>query len=254
MVKEISMPRFRSPNHSRRDLLRTGGALLFGSVLWPAVTRAQTNGNKSRIGIIGSGNIGGTIGGLWVKAGHPVMFSSRHPEELKDLVASLGSLAQAGTVEQAIAFGDVLFIAVPYKALPQIGQDYAAAFKGKIMLDACNAVPARDGDDLYAEVEKNGIGVTSQKYLPGTRLVRAFNTLNYKIFANDAHRPDPKLAIPIAGDDAKAVEVAGGLVRDAGFDPVVVGKLADASRFQRGAPGYGQEVSAAELKQKLSLQ
>ena len=95
--------------------------------------------------------------------------------------------------------------------------------------------------------------MTSQKYLPGTRLVRAFNTLNYMIFASEANRPDPKLAIPIAGDDAEAVKVAAGLVRDAGFDPVVVGKLADASRFQRGAPGYGQQVTAAELKQKLSL-
>jgi len=181
------------------------------------------------------------------------MFSSRHPEELKGLVAGLGELARAGTVEQAIAFGDVMFIAVPYKALPQIGQDYGAALKNKVVLDACNAVAARDGNELADEVEKNGIGITSQKYLPGTHLVRAFNTMNYKIFAAQANRPDPKLAIPIAGDDPQAVEVAAGLVRDAGFDPVVVGKLADASRFQRGGPGYGQEVSAAELKQKLSL-
>jgi 8-hydroxy-5-deazaflavin:NADPH oxidoreductase len=84
-------------------------------------------------------------------------------------------------------------------------------------------------------------------------LVRAFNTLNYRTFASEANRPAPKLAVPIAGDDPEAVEVAAGLVRDAGFDPVVVGKLADAKRFQRGTPGYGQNVTAAELKQKLSL-
>jgi predicted dinucleotide-binding enzyme len=72
-------------------------------------------------------------------------------------------------------------------------------------------------------------------------------------FAREANRPDPKLAIPIAGDDAEAVRVASILVRDAGFDPVMVGKLADARRFQRGNPGYGQPVSAAELKQKLDL-
>jgi hypothetical protein len=142
---------------------------------------------------------------------------------------------------------------VPYKALPQVGQDYGAALKGKIVVDACNATPARDGEALAGEVEKDGIGVTSQKYLPGTRLVRAFNTMNYMIFARQAHRPDPKLAIPIAGDDPQAVQVTAGLVRDAGFEPVVVGTLKDASRFQRGAPGYGQEVTAAELRQKLSL-
>ena len=169
------------------------------------------------------------------------------------MVAKLGQLARAGTVAQAIEFGNVVFIAVPYGALPQIGTDFGAALKGKIVLDACNAVAARDGSRIAEEVEQNGIGVTSQKYLPGTRLVRAFNTLGYMIFAHEANRPDPRLAVPIAGDDAEAVRVAAGLVRDAGFEPVVVGKLADARRFQRGEPGYGQSVTAAELKQKLSL-
>jgi 8-hydroxy-5-deazaflavin:NADPH oxidoreductase len=73
------------------------------------------------------------------------------------------------------------------------------------------------------------------------------------IFAREANRPDPKLAIPIAGDDPEAVQVAAGLVRDAGFEPVVVGKLADARRFQRGSSVYLQAMTAAELKQKLSL-
>jgi len=121
------------------------------------------------------------------------------------------------------------------------------------MLDACNAVATRDGGALADEVGREGVGVVSQKYLTGARLVRAFNTLSYKIFATEANRPDPKVAVPVAGDDSEAVQTAAGLVRDAGFDPVVVGKLADASRFQRGGPGYGQAVSAAELKQKLSL-
>ena len=205
-----------------------------------------------KIGIIGAGNIGGTIGGLWIKARHPVFFSSRHPEELQDLVARLGPLAQAGTVDQAIAFGDAVFIAVPFGALPQIGRDYGKSLAGKIVLDANNAVASRDGA-IADEVERNGIGVTSQRYLPGARLVRAFNTLSYKIFATEASRPPPRLAVPIAGDDPEAVQVAAQLVRDAGFDPVEVGKLADARRFQRGEPGYGQNVSAAELRQKLSL-
>lgn len=235
----------------RRGLLRAGGIAILGTMLRPDRLWAQGK-SPVRIGVIGSGHIGGTIGGLWVKSGHPVMFSSRHPEELKDMVTKLGNLAQADSVEQAVAFGDVLFIAVPYGALPQIGKDYSAGMKGKVMLDACNAVQARDGA-VADEVEQNGIGVTSQKYLAGARVVRAFNTMSYMIFAREAHRADPKLAIPIAGDDPEAVQVAAGLVRDAGFDPVVVGKLADARRFQRGQPGYGQPVSAAELKKKLSL-
>jgi len=236
-------------DRSRRALLG-GGAMTLAAALRP--WGALAGGTKLRIGVIGSGHIGGTIGGLWVKADHPVLFSSRHPEELKDLVGRLGPLAQAGTVAQAMEFGDALFVAVPYGALPQLGQDYGAALNGKIALDACNVFAARDGP-IADEVERNGIGITSQKYLPGTRLVRAFNTLSYIILVREANRPDPKLAVPIAGDDPEALQVASGLVRDAGLEPVVVSKLADARRFQRGEPGYGQPVTAAELKQKLLL-
>ncbi|MGB8041298.1 MAG: NAD(P)-binding domain-containing protein, partial [Pseudolabrys sp.] len=91
---------------------------MLGAVFQPAGVRAQ-GASPARIGVIGSGHIGGTIGGLWIKKGHQVAFSSRHPDELKPMVAELGSLARAGTVEEAIAFGDVLFIAVPYGAVPQ---------------------------------------------------------------------------------------------------------------------------------------
>lgn len=247
MFKQVLVDR------SRRAVLEGAGALVLTAMLRPAIALGQTaSGSKLKIGTIGAGNIGGTIGSLWVKAGHPVYFSSRHPEELKDLVAGLGPLAQAGTVDQAIAFGNVIFIAVPYSAIPQIGRDYGKSLAGKIVLDANNAVAHRDGS-IANEVERNGIGITSQKYLPGARVVRVFNTLSYRIFASEANRPAPRLAVPIAGDDQEAVQVAAGLVHDAGFDPVVVGKLADARRFQRGGPGYGQNVSAAELRRKLSL-
>ena len=231
---------------TRRTLLAAGSAMVVAPRAWAQVKRS--------IGIIGAGNIGGTIGALWIKSGHPVMFSSRNPDELKDMVAKLGPLAHAGTVAEAIAFGDTLFIAVPYAALPQIGSDYRAALKGKVMLDACNAVPTRDGDAITKEADENGTGITSQKYLAGTKLVRAFNTMGAKIFETQSNRPDPKLAIPIAGDDAEAVRVAQELVRDAGFEPVLVGGLDSAKKFQqRGGPGYGVQASAAELKQKLGL-
>jgi len=225
---------------TRRVLLATAAA----SLAMPALAQA-----KRPIGIIGAGNIGGAIGGLWIKAGHPVMFSSRNPDELKDMVAKLGPLAHAGTVEQAIKFGDALFIAVPYAALPQIGSDYRDALKGKIVLDACNAVPTRDGDAITREADTNGTGVTSQKYLAGTHLVRAFNTMGAAIFERQAGRPDPKMAIPIAGDDPQAVRVAEELVRDAGFDPVLAGGLDAAKKFQQRSPGaYGFQGNAAELK------
>lgn len=232
---------------------------LLGAVAAPLLALAPSafaqpapGASPMRIGIIGSGHIGGTLGTLWVKAGHPVLFSSRHPEELKDLVADLGSLAQAGTPAEAAAFGDAVLIAVPYRAVPQIGRDLARELAGKVVLDACNAVPARDGD-IAATAKEKGIGTLSQELLPGARVVRAFNTLGYRILARDAHRAGPPLAIPIAGDDADALRVASGLVRDAGFEPVVVGPLARASDFAQGARGYGQEVAAPELRQRLGL-
>src|ERR1700745_680676 len=133
-------------DRGRRALLGAAGSLILQRVLQPATASAQTTaGSKMKIGIIGAGHIGGTIGSLWIKADHPVFFSSRHPEELQDLVARLGPLAQAGTVEQAIAFGDAVFIAVPFGALPQIGRDYGKSLAGKIVLDADNAVASRDG-------------------------------------------------------------------------------------------------------------
>ncbi|HWD35361.1 MAG TPA: NADPH-dependent F420 reductase [Casimicrobiaceae bacterium] len=235
----------------RRGLLVAAALLPLGTSYLPKVL-AQ-GGGKIKIGVIGSGRLGGTVGALWEKAGHPVMFSSRHPEELKEMVGKLGALARAGSVQQAIAFGDVVLIVVPYAALPKIGDEHRDALRGKVVLDACNAVASRDGPELRNEVDQNGIGVTSQKYLPGARVVRAFNTLSSAILAREANRAEPRLAIPIAGDDREAVDVAAKLVRDAGFEPVVVGKLKDASRFQQGAPGYGQNVTAAELRRTLSL-
>jgi len=247
------MTTFEKAETTRRRLLLAPLVAGIAMALKPWLADAQSaGGEKRRIGIIGSGHIGGTIGSLWIKAGHPVLFSSRHPEELKDFVAGLGPLARSGSVAEAITFGEALFIAVPYGALPGIGQEHGAALQGKIVLDACNAVPSRDGD-IALEAERDGVGVTSRKLLPGARLVRAFNTLSYMIFAREANRPEPRLAVPIAGDDGEALQVAQALVRDAGFDPVLVGKLADAARFQRGATGYGQAVTAVELRKTLSL-
>jgi 8-hydroxy-5-deazaflavin:NADPH oxidoreductase len=138
--------------------------------------QTATTGSPLKIGIIGSGNIGSTLGTLWVKSGHPVLFSSRHPEELKSLAEGVGPLARTGTVREALAFGDVVFIGVPYGAYPQIGKDYAKEFVGKIVIDAGNAVIARDGE-IAKPARENGVGLTSAKLLAGARIVRAFNIL-----------------------------------------------------------------------------
>ncbi len=229
------------------------GAVVSVAVFRPALAQpAITAQGKSRIGIIGSGHIGSTVGSLWVQAGHPVLFSSRHPETLKALVDGLGPLARAGTPQEAAAFGDVVFIAVPYGALPAVGHELASALAGKVLIDAGNAVAARDGGAMEA-VKDKGIGVATASFFPGVRVVRAFNTLNYRVLQAQAHRAGDAIAVPIASDDANATNVASALVRDAGFEPVMVGPLSSATEFAMGGPGYGKEVEAPALRQILGL-
>lgn len=244
----------RSDLATRRAALALAAGLSLAAAL-PA--SAQDGGQKIRIGVIGAGNIGGTIGTLWVKDGHEVMFASRHPETLASMVSELGPKAKAGTPEEAIKFGDAVFIAVPYKAYPDLAKEIGPALKGKVVLDAGNATQKRDGA-LYEEVQANGLGITSAKYFPEARLVRAFSSANYKIFAKEGanggrDRAGGRMAIPIAGDDPGALKVAEGLVRDAGFDPVVIGSLKEADKVAIGSPGFGHDITAPELREKLGL-
>ena len=220
-----------------------------GSLLKDVFAQSSKS-SGTKIGVIGSGNIGSTVGRLWVKAGHQVLFSSRNPENLKELVNRLGSSARAGTVRDALTFGDAALIAVPYGAYPQVGKDYAQELAGKIVLDAGNAVPSRDGE-ISKEAGELGIGLTSAKYLPKARIVRAFNTLSYLVLANNAHRAGERMAIPIAGDDKEALAVVSKLIQDAGFDPVIVGSLQSAKLFSRGEPLYGQQITAREMQLRL---
>ena len=234
---------------TRRAFLAAGGAL----VVWPAVLGAQPRTAKPmKIGIIGSGRQGGAIGRLWAKAGHQIVFSSRNPEALKDLVAEAGPTALAGTPAQAATFGDVVLIAVPYGALPQVGRDYAHLMKGKVVIDVGNPRVDRDG-----EVGKDGLargtGVTSKEHLPGVRLVRALNALSFTQVTKESHREGEKLGIPIASDDQEAIAIAVQLVTDAGFDPVVVGGLARAKEFDAGTPVYVKGLTAVQLKAALKL-
>jgi predicted dinucleotide-binding enzyme len=205
-----------------------------------------------KIGIIGAGHIGGTLAKLWVASGHEVLISSRHPEELRSLAQSLGPKAKVGTPREAALFGDVVLESVPYGALPQIGQDLKTELAGKIVLDTANPYPQRDGD-MAIEARRVGTGVASPGYLPGVRLVRAFNAINSDDLAGKAHRAGEPIAIPLAGDDSEALAVAQRLVRDAGFEPVVVGPLSRARAFDVGTPVYTRLMTAPQLRQALGL-
>jgi len=205
-----------------------------------------------KIGIIGTGKIGGTLAELWVKAGHEVLISSRHPEELQGLANSLGPKARAGTPREAAVFGNVVLISVPYGALPQVGKDLQNELKGKVVLDTGNPYPERDGE-MAVEARRKGTGVASAEFLPGVRLVRAFNAISHRNLRSEAHRAGESIAIPIAADDKQAIVIASRLVKDAGFEPVVVGPLSKAKTFDVGSPVYVQLLTARELKARLGL-
>jgi len=205
-----------------------------------------------KIGIIGTGHIGGALATLWVGAGHEVLMSSRHPQELQALAHSLGPRAHVGTPREAATFGEVVLISVPYAALPQIGRDLKSELAGKIVLDTGNPYPERDGP-MALEARRKGTGVASAEYLPGVRLVRAFNAINSGDLRSEAHRKGAPIAIPIAGDDAQALQVAEQLVRDAGFAPVVVGPLSRAREFDVGTPVYTRLMTEPQLRQALGL-
>src|SRR5574341_276190 len=231
----------------------TKRAFLFTVVLalaaQPHVAAAQTTGSPLKIGMVGSGREGSALGTLFVKAGHPVTFSSRHPENLKGLVAGLGPLAQAGTVEEAIASSDVVVIVIPYAAMEQIGKAHAGALAKKVLvIDVSNPIARRDGEDVVKAVgEQGGAGLMTARLLPGAPIVRAFNAIGSGRLAELAHRAGGPVGVPIAGDDPDAIAVAQSLIRGIGFEPVLVGGLAMGRHLVPGTP-LGGEHTPAEIR------
>lgn len=237
-------------NQRRRLILKATGAaaVTFSLGGLPLAARAATaTTGKIKIGIVGSGKVGGAVGGAWVRAGHEVMFSSLDLEADKKLAASLGLNARAGTPREAAAFGDVLLISVPYSALPAVGRDLGELIKGKVVIDTCNPIVARDGEMATAAREK-GAGLASAELLPGARIVRAFNAIGYSRMA-EASKNSGRIGMPMAGDDPKAIEIASALVREVGYEPVVVGSLATMGKYLIPGTPLGGEHTPAEIRQ-----
>ena len=202
-----------------------------------------------RIGIVGAGMIGLTVAKLWADAGHDVRLASRHPDDLTGLVARIGSHASAGTPADAATFGDVVVLTVPLKAVPSLGHALAAILAGKIVVDTGNAYEQRDGDTAReATAHPSGSAAWAAGFFPGARWVKAFNTVYFKVLETDAHKKGDRVGIPLASDDAQAMEVVAQLVRDAGLDPVSVGGLARGREFELGTPPYNTGKSGPELR------
>ncbi len=223
---------------SRRDLLElTGMAVILGALPLTAGIATAAEGQKLRIGIIGSGHVGSALGGVWARAGNQVMFSSRDLDNDKKLAAEVGPNARAGTPQQAAAFGQVLLFAVPYSAFPGLMQSLGSSLEGKVVINASNPFPQRDGE-IASRASEQGAGRFDAQMLRGAYVVRAFNAVPAAEMAS-AHEDPGKIGMPIAGD-RRAIGLASRLIREIGFEPVVVGGLDMAKYLVPGTPLSGE--------------
>lgn len=205
-----------------------------------------------KIGVIGSGNVGGTLGELFAKAGHQVMFSDRDDANAKAQAARVAGTS-AGSGAQAVAFADVIVLAIPFGAWPAVAQQYGAGLRGKIVIDPTNPNATRDGALAATALTKPSTGEMVAEFLPGVRIVRAFNASNYANFAREAGRPAPKMGIPVAASDAATLAIGVRLITDIGFDAVPVGGgINGSAKFELRGPASGLHT-AAELKTIMGL-
>ena len=204
-----------------------------------------------RIGLIGSGRIGGTLARLAVDNGHDVVLSnSRGPDTLADLTAELGGRARAGTVAEAAAEGEVVVVTVPLKVYATVPADL---LNGKVVIDTNNYYPDRDG---HFEELDDGSSTSSEllaEHLTGSFVVKAFNSIYFEDLASQGQLAGTpgRRALPIAGDDASAKAIVAGIIDSLGFDVVDAGPLAEGWRFQPDQPAYNVRLGAHELREAL---
>ena len=204
-----------------------------------------------KIGIIGSGNIGGTLGRHWAKAGYEVMFSSRKPEELKSMAAEVG--ARTGTVQEAATFGDVVLLAIPFGKIPDLAQQIGR-LDNKILIDATNPYPQRDGDMARQVIENKSQTATAYVAIqfPGAQTIKAFNSIYYQVLKDNAFRTgDQRIAVQVCGDDGQAKQTVKQSIVDIGFAPQDIGDLSSGRVFEPGAPLYNKNLSIIEAEALL---
>jgi len=203
-----------------------------------------------KIGIIGAGYIARAVAAVAIKNGHEVMVSNtRGPDTLFSLIGTIG--CKAGSPEEAAAFGDIVLVAIPlknYLAAP------VAPLEGKIVLDANNYYPQRDGRIGELDRDETTTSELLARHLPKSKIVKVFNAIRAADIENDG-RPagsPGRRAHPIAGDDAAAKKVVAGLLDQFGFDVVDAGRLAEGRRFQRDTPAYCVPLDSGKLQAALA--
>lgn len=198
-----------------------------------------------KIGVIGAGGIGGTIGTHWAKAGHEVFFSSRNPNKLSDLVT--GENTHTGTVAEAAQFADVILLACYYATIND-AISAAGSLDGKILIDATNPY-LRENDKIH-RVPDASSGLELAVKVPNAKVVKAYNTLPTATFANEAHRSEP-YALFYCGNDSEAKAIVSQLITDSGFAGVDIGDINQVIHQEPGGVLYNHPMSIAQA-QKLT--
>lgn len=202
-----------------------------------------------KIGIIGSGNIGGNLGKHWAQAGHEVLFSSRHPEQLGSLVKEAGTNAKAVSVTEAFeAKAAIYLLAMPFGAIDRLSELYAGEYANSVILDATNPYPERDGEmaQKVRDANYNASEYTAMKFST-TKTAKAFNTIKADHLRERAFSAQDRLAIPFAAQDEQSKATVKRLIADIGFDPVFVGNLSDTKIMDPEEKLYGMSVSKNDL-------
>ncbi|AFY58478.1 putative dinucleotide-binding enzyme [Rivularia sp. PCC 7116] len=205
-----------------------------------------------KIGIIGSGNIGGNLGKHWAASGHEVMFSSRNPETLKSMADEVG--ARTGTPQEAASFGEVILLAIPFGKVPDLATQIGS-LDNKILIDAGNPYPHRDGDVAQKVIDdesQTATGYVADQFR-GAKTVKAFNSIYYKVLAEKAFlEGDERIAVQVCSDDEQAKETVKQLIKDIGFAPQDLGKLDKGVLFEPDAALYNQNLKIGEAEKLLS--
>ncbi len=190
------------------------------------------------VGFLGTGRIARTVAGLSVAAGHRVVLSDPYGSKtLTDLIAGLGPLASAATGEQAAAAGDLVLVRIPLAAYPGLP---VQAMAGKVVLDACNYDPPRDGH--VADLDEGRVTISGllQRQLSQSQVVKVFNNILAKHLRSLARPPGAadRSALPIAGDDDQAKATVTAFLDSIGYDAVDAGPLTQSWRQEPGTPVY----------------
>lgn len=201
------------------------------------------------IGIIGSGNIGANAARLFAEVGHDIAISnSRGPESLQDLVDEIGQNARAATAEEAADFGEVVLVAIPFFARDTLP---AEELDGKIVIDATNYYPGRDGEVDFDSLTSSELLAQN---VPGARLVKSFNTMYYETLANEGRSEnEDRLVLFVAGDDEDAKETVSKLIEEIGFEPIDTGSLREGGAKQHpGTAIYNNPMTGDQARKTLS--